>query len=134
MTPLQLLTLNRDQRTRINSEYARKTDIPEVSGLKPMFKGSRARVLMMTRKEQVTGSLKGFAPKWSRDVYTVRKKVALQGNPSNFRYFLHGVDESYYRHELLKIPRKLDLYTMDYIQKLEKVGLDEEEYNPEDDM
>ena len=134
LTPLQLLTLNQTQRVRINHDYARKLELPEVSGLKPLFVGSRVRVLMMTRKEQLTHGLKGFAPKWSLDVYTVKSKVALPGNPNNFRYRVYGDSESYFRHELLKVPRKLDRDTMDFIQKMEVEELDDDEYKPEDDM
>ena len=52
--------------------------------------------------------MKGFAPKWSRDIFIVRKKTALQGNPNNFRYFLRDENQSYFRHELLWIPREVD--------------------------
>jgi len=77
--------------------------------------------------------LKGFTPKWSRDVYTIKKKVALAGNPNNFRFHLHGDSESYFRHELLWVPRKVDNETIDFIQKMEIEELDDDEYNPEED-
>jgi len=134
LTPMQLLTLNKTQRTRINAEYGRKDDtLPAVKGLRELFRGSRVRVLMMTRKEQITGALKGFTPKWSRDVYTIKKKVALAGNPNNFRFHLHGDSESYFRHELLWVPRKVDSETIDFIQKMEIEELDDDEYNPAED-
>ena len=88
--------------------YRDKNDVPEIKGLRPLFKGSKVRVLLMTFKEQVQNKIKGFAPKWSRDIYTVTRKVALQGNPNNFRYFLYQEQQSYYRHELLWVPRETD--------------------------
>ena len=88
----------------------------------------------MTMKEQLTGAKKGFTPKWSREVYVVKRKSALPGNPNNFRYSLYGERETYFRHELLKVPKQLDSDTMDFISHLEKEGLEEEEYNPLDDM
>ncbi len=65
-------------------------------------------MLLMTFKEQVQNKTKGFAPKWSRDIYIVARKTALQGNPNNFRYFLYQEPQSYFRHELLWIPREVD--------------------------
>ena len=109
LTPIQLLALSKEEREKVNSMAADKFDsIPEIRGLKPLFIGSRVRVLLMTFKEQVQNKTKGFAPKWSRDIYLVRKKTALQGNPNNYRYHLEGAAEGYFRHELLKIPGRLD--------------------------
>ena len=108
LTPLQLLKLNKEERDQINAMYRDKNDVPEIKGLRPLFKGSKVRVLLMTFKEQVQNKIKGFAPKWSRDIYTVVRKVALQGNPNNFRYFLYQEQQSYYRHELLWVPRETD--------------------------
>ena len=134
MTPLQLLTLSKKQRSQLNLEHGQKTEEPEVKGLKPLFKGSRVRVLLMTHKEQVTNSKKGFTEKWSRDVYTVKKKIAIRGNKLNFKYWVHGDSDFYYRHELLKLPGKLDDEILDLIHtKLEDEGVNEEAYDPMED-
>ena len=62
----------------------------------------------MTRKQQaVPGSVKGFAPKWSERAFTVPRRVGLSRNPGVFRYDV-GLDMTFYRHELLKIPRTVD--------------------------
>ena len=93
----------------------------------------------MTFKEQVQNKTKGFAPKWSRDIFTIRKKTALQGNPDNFRYFLEGEKESYFRHELLWVPGNTDTSIVDgYVVHQEKMIVEDplsdysEEY-PSDD-
>jgi len=108
LTPNQLLNLNANERAEVNELYRDKTEVPEVKGLRKLFKGSHVRVLLMTFKEQVLGKTKGFAPKWSSDIYKVKRKTALQGNPNNFRYFLWNQPESYFRHELLWVPRNTD--------------------------
>ena len=108
LTPNQLLNLNANERAEVNELYRDKTEVPEVKGLRPLFKGSHVRVLLMTFKEQVAGTAKGFAPKWSSDIYKVVRKTRLQGNPNNFRYFLWKMPESYFRHELLWVPRNTD--------------------------
>ena len=108
LTPLQLLKLNKEERLQINAMYRDKNDVPEIKGLRALYQGSRVRVLLMTFKEQVQNKTKGFAPKWSRDIYIVSRKTALQGNPNNFRYFLYQEPQSYFRHELLWIPREVD--------------------------
>ena len=107
LTPVQLLTLSADERKVINLKYKDKTVIPEVKGLRKLEIGHSVRVLLMTRKEQLDTSKKGFRPKWSRKVFTVLKKRALQLNPNNFRYFV-GSNTSYYRHELLWVPKETD--------------------------
>ena len=108
LTPIQLLKLSKKDRLIVNAMYGEKTEIPEIKGLRPLFPGSHVRILLMTFKEQVQNKVKGFAPKWSRDIFIVRKKTALQGNPNNFRYFLRDENQSYFRHELLWIPREVD--------------------------
>ena len=79
LTPIQLLKLTKSERLQINAMYRDKNEVPEIKGLRALFQGSRVRVLLMTFKEQVQNKTKGFAPKWSRDIYTVKKKTALQG-------------------------------------------------------
>ena len=108
LTPIQLLKLSKKDRLIVNAMYGEKTEIPEIKGLRQLFPGSHVRILLMTFKEQVQNKTKGFAPKWSRDIFIVRKKTALQGNPNNFRYFLRDENQSYFRHELLWIPREVD--------------------------
>ena len=135
LTPIELLKLNKQEIAHVNELYRDKTHIPEVKGLRTLYVGSKVRVLLMTFKEQVQNKTKGFAPKWSRDIFTVRKKVALQGNPENHRYFLGGEPESYFRHELLWVPRNTDTTIVEgYIVHQEKLiaedPLSEDEWTP----
>ena len=137
LTPIELLKLNKQEIAHVNDLYRDKTHIPEVKGLRRLFKGSTVRILLMTFKEQVQNKTKGFAPKWSRDIYVVRKKVALQGNPENYRYFLEGEPESYFRHELLWVPRETDTSIVDgLVDHKEKLiaedPLSGEEWSPDD--
>ena len=108
LTPLELLALTRAERLEVNKIYSDRTDVPEVPGLHPLWPGNYVRVLNMTRKEQIQNKIKGFAPKWSRKVYQVRQKRAIAKNKTQFRYYLQENANWYYRHELLKIPSKLD--------------------------
>ena len=101
-TPLELLQLDKEGRVLVNANNRFGVATPD-ERFKPLNPGDKVRVLMMTLKEQVTNKKKGFTEKWSRDVYKVRRKQALQGNPGAFRYFLWQDSESYFRHELLKI-------------------------------
>ena len=135
LTPIELLKLNKQEIAHVNDLYRDKTHIPEVKGLRTLYVGSKGRVLLMTFKEQVQNKTKGFAPKWSRDIFTVRKKVALQGNPMNHRYFLGGEPESYFRHELLWVPRNTDTTIVEgYIVHTEKLiaedPLSDEDWTP----
>ena len=107
LTPNQLLTLNPSEILKINDLYKTRTEIPEMKGLRALKVGHHVRILLMTRKEQKDTSQKGFRAKWSRRVYTVLKKTALQLNPKNFRYYV-GLHQSYYRHELLWVPKDTD--------------------------
>jgi hypothetical protein len=108
LTPLELLALNDQERKVVNSGYKRKEQV-EVSGLKALKVGDTVRVLQMTRKEQLAPKSyqKGFAPKWTKEAYTVLKRTALRMNPGVFKYSI-GLHTSYYRWELLKIPKWLD--------------------------
>mgnify|MGYP000025544517 CR=1 FL=1 len=139
LTPVQLLTLSGAERKVINEKYRDRTVIPEVAGLRKLEVGHSVRVLLMTRKEQKDTSKKGFRPKWSRQVYTVLKKRALQLNPNNFRYFV-GSNQSYYRHELLWVPKETDSEVIQGLvgsrsSLIEEAGTEwsDEEYNPESD-
>ncbi len=101
-TPLELLKLDKAGRNEVNANNRFGVATPD-ERFKDLRPGDKVRVLMMTIKEQVTNKKKGFTEKWSRDVYKVRRKQALQGNPGAFRYFVWNDTESYFRHELLKI-------------------------------
>ena len=84
----------------------------------------------MTRKEQVTNKTKGFAPKWSRRVYQIRKKLAIAKNKTQFRYYLEENGNFYYRHELLKIPKQLDKKVVrGLINKRENVVAPDEDWS-----
>ena len=135
LTPLQLLKLNKEERGHINAMYRDRTHIPEVKGLRELRPGHHVRLLLMTFKEQVQNKTKGFAPKWSRDIFTVRKKQSLQGNPEHYRYFLHGEQESYFRHELLWVPKNVDTEIVDgYVVHREQLIAEAfSDYEPEDE-
>ena len=135
LTPIQLLQLNKEEREHINALYRDRTHIPEVKGLRELRRGHHVRLLLMTFKEQVQNKTKGFAPKWSRDIFTVRKKQSLQGNPEHYRYFLHGEQESYFRHELLWVPKNVDTEIVDgYVVHQEQlIAEDFSDYDPEED-
>ena len=113
LTPLQLLALTAAERHEVNKIYTDRTMIPEVTGLQQLHLGHSVRILRMTRKEQETNKTKGFAPKWSKKVYLVHKKLPIAKNKEHFRYYLKSlvgdrIAEFYYRHELLKIPKTTD--------------------------
>ncbi len=133
LTPLQLLTLSAEERRMVNATYNDRTFIPDVKGLSPLYVGSYVRVLRMTRKEQIQNKVKGFAPKWSKKYYQVRRKVAIPKNNSHFRYYLEGGTQFYYRHELLKIPKLLDKKVPDLIEHNEYVIAPDEDWSAESD-
>ena len=103
LTPIQLLYLDQEGRNQVNRTYRDRT-VPktELQGLPDLHVNDTVRLLMMTRKEQETNAVKGFAPKWSEELYTVLRKNALRKNEFNFRYDI-GLPDTFYRHELLKI-------------------------------
>jgi len=114
LSPLQLLALNDAERKRVNDMADDRADLPEIQGLPRLNVGDAVRILMMTRKQQAQNSIKGFTAKWSREVYTVLKKTAIPRNRSNHRYQV-GTHQSYFRHELLKIPRNVDTEAPDML-------------------
>ena len=124
-TPLELLKLDKEGRALVNAKSDFGIASPD-ERFKDLFPGMHVRVLMMTLKEQVENKKKGFTEKWSRDVYRVKRKVALQGNPGAFRYFLHGDDLSYFRHELLRVPANTDTEVLDLVKHREAVIGDED--------
>ena len=133
LTPLQLLTLSAEERKMVNATYNDRTFLPDLKGLSPLYIGSYVRVLKMTRKEQIQNKVKGFAPKWSKTVYQVKRMVAIPKNDNHYRYYLEGGRQFYYRHELLKIPRMLDKKVKDYIDHKEYVIAPDEDWSAESD-
>ena len=107
----ELLGLGKDERAAVNANHRDRAFGGLETGLKPLKVGHTVRILLWDRKEQVKGGLgarfKGFAPKWSKRTYTVMRRRALNRNPGVFLYNV-GLDQEYYRHELLKIPRVVD--------------------------
>ena len=113
LSPIQLLSLNKEERERVNAMQF-ETDAPEVSGLRELKVGNAVRVLLWSRKDQAKNTFKGFTAKWSKEVYTVLRKTTIPRNRNNYRYNI-GTNRSYFRHELLKIPREVDTQTYDMI-------------------
>ena len=128
LTPIQLLGLNKEERARVNDLHQDRT-VSYGSGLKPIEVGKTVRVLMMTRKQQKGGmgaKFKGFAPKWSKDTFTVLKRTHLRKNKDAFRYFV-GSHQSYFRHELLVVPKHTDRTVPDkYIRHKQNIITDED--------
>ena len=102
LSPIQLLQLDAASRAAINKKYREKYVSTEIGGLKDLVVGDTVRLLKMTRKEQEQNKIKGFAPKWSKRLYTVLRKTKLRKNEFVFRYDI-GLPDTYYRHELQKI-------------------------------
>ena len=102
LSPIQLLQLDAEGRNAINLLYKDRTVTAEVPGLAPLYVNDTVRLLKMTRKEQETNKIKGFAPKWSKRLYTVLRKTKLRKNEFVFRYDV-GLPDTYYRHELQKV-------------------------------
>ena len=108
LSPIQLLSLNREQRGEINRNYKDRAILGK-NTQKPLEIGQRVRYLMLTRKEQVSKlDYKGFAPKWSKTIHTVLKKTAVRGNKNFNRYWISNMKDFKFRHELLPIPDELD--------------------------
>ena len=102
LTPIQLLQLDAAGRSSVNELYRDRTVSHEVPGLQPLNVNDTVRLLKMTRKEQETNAIKGFAPKWSKRLYQVLRKTKLRKNEFVYRYDI-GLPDTYYRHELQKI-------------------------------
>ena len=128
LSPIQLLTLNQEERKRVNDMWDDRNDLPEVGGLQKLSVGNSVRVLLMTRKEQAANTIKGFTAKWSTEIFTVLKKVAIPRNHQNYRYFV-GTHQSYFRHELLKVPRVVDTETYDMVAHKQVIVAPEEEWS-----
>ena len=128
LTPVQLLSLNKEEIARVNEMWEDRTDIPEVHGLRRLRVGDSVRVLLMTRKQQAQNTVKGFTAKWTREVYTVLKKAAIPRNRSNYRYWV-GLHKSYFRHELLWVPRTLDSEVVDLLVHKQQVVAEGENWS-----
>ena len=131
LSPIQLLSLNKEERQRVN-DMEIETDAPEVSGLQELKVGNAVRVLMWSRKDQAKNTFKGFTAKWSVEMYTVLRKTAIPRNRNNYRYFI-GTNKSYFRHELLKIPRKVDTQTYDMVTHKQIYVAPEEAWSDQSD-
>ena len=108
LSPLEILKLNEQQIKILNENAPDRTILSEpLRNMRKIEVGDHVRVLVMDRKKQQTGGLKGFQPKWSTDTFTVLKMTRLRNNNEMFRYFV-GLHQSYYRHEILWIPKKVD--------------------------
>ena len=131
LTPLQLLSLNGEQRAQVNTLHRDRNFGGLETDLKPLRVGHTVRILLWDRKEQVKGGLgarfKGFAPKWSKRTHTILKRTALRRNPGVFTYHV-GLGQEYYRHELLRIPKKVDRgVPQGYVHHEQQVVVPEEE-------
>jgi hypothetical protein len=140
LTPLQLLSLNEEEVKRVNLMFDDVLkEVPEIKGLKKLSVGDTVRVLTMTRKEQAANTIKGFTAKWSKDTFKVLKKTPIPKNKLNFRYWV-GLGKAYFRHELLRIPARVDREVIDLVATKQTVvvGSDEEwsdmesEYDPDE--
>ncbi len=132
LTPIQLLALDKAGRKMINDQYrVRENPVAEVHGLRTLGVGDWVRLLLMTRKEQETNKMKGFTAKWSEEIYEVFKKTPLRKNAFMFRYDI-GLPTTYYRHELLKIPKKIDAKVPDGLVRYKEVSVGSE-YVPGDE-
>jgi len=90
LTPLQLLGLNKSERSSVNLSNEKQVVSGMQTDLKVLKIGQRVRYLTWGKKEQLHGGLgarfKGFAPKWSQNTYTVVRKIQLRRNPGNYHY------------------------------------------------
>lgn len=112
LTPYQLLDLPEPERKRINTMYNDSYYGIGVAAQKklPLLKmGDHVRKLEMTYKQQIKNERKGFEEKWSRRVYEVLKKTALNRNRHVFRYSIGDPKRTYFRHELLLIPKEVEV-------------------------
>ena len=112
-TPYQLLNLGQRERADVNRSYKGDFGIGvEAQKKLPLLRvGSHVRKLEMTYKEQETNKKKGFEEKWSRKVFQVLHITALRRNPNLKKYSI-GAERTFYRHELLLIPKKVDQEVM----------------------
>ena len=122
LTPIQLLNLDQAGRDEINRNYRDKyVPMSEMRGLPHIDVNDTVRLLKMTRKEQETNKVKGFAPKWTKRLYTVLRKTRLRKNKFHFRYDI-GLPDTYYRHELQKVREVDKEVPNDYVRYKAQLG------------
>ena len=102
-TPVELLMMSGSERKMVNANYKYRTILSEEED--PLQIDSFVRLLKLDRKQQVSDKTKGFPANFSKEIYQVRKRVAVQKNISRFKYFIDDsngvkVKGSRFRHEL----------------------------------
>jgi hypothetical protein len=110
-TPYELLQMGDTQRREVNRVYDESYHGIGVEAQKklPLLKnGDHVRKLEMTFKDQASGKLKGFQEKWSRRIYQVLGKTALNRNKHVYRFRIGDPKRTYFRHELLLVPKDVD--------------------------
>mgnify|MGYP001212310960 CR=1 FL=1 len=110
-TPYELLRMAAPERNALNAQYNDSYTGVGVDAQKklPLLKvGDHVRKLEMTYKEQVENKRKAFQEKWSRTVYQVLRITKLRRNKHIMRYSIGDPKRSYFRHELLLIPKDTD--------------------------
>ena len=110
-TPYELLSMAAPERNTLNAQYSDNYTGVGVDAQKklPLLKaGDHVRKLEMTYKEQVDNKRKGFQEKWSRTVYQVLRMNKLRRNTHVMRFHIGDPKRSYFRHELLLIPKDTD--------------------------
>jgi hypothetical protein len=123
LTPIQLVRLTGMDRMEVNRHYVSRS-VLGVDTMKKINIGDRVRYLLWSRKQQnekgINPITKGFAAKWSPTVHTVLKKNALRNNSGFHAYYLTEMPQMKFRHELQKIPRKLDTVLPSSVPNLHK--------------
>ena len=110
-TPYELLAMSTSQRNEINSEYDDSyagVGVEAQKKLPPLRTGDHVRKLEMTFKEQVENKKKGFQEKWSRRIYQVLSYRGTNRNKHVKRYQIGDPKRTYFRHELLLVPKNTD--------------------------
>ena len=107
LTPNELIRAHPSLVKQINKEYVRKEILMlPIHGLRELEVGDNVRLLNLDRKEQEKG-FKQFAPKWTKTIFKVLKITRIRSNRSFKRYYLNN-KSTFYRWELLWIPKKID--------------------------
>jgi hypothetical protein len=123
LTPIQLVRMTGMDRMEVNRNYVSRS-VLGVDTMKVIHIGDRVRYLLWSRKEQaekgINPKTKGFAAKWSPTIETILKKNALRNNSGFHAYYLTGGEKMFFRHELQKVPRKLDTVLPSSVPNLHK--------------
>ena len=129
LTPVQILNLNEEQINTLFTNSIERTQLAEpLKNLKKLRVGDSVR--LMDRKSQVKGTLKGFQPKWSTSVHSVLRIVALRKNPNVHRFHI-GSHQSYFRHELLVVPKVTVKAVPNQYIRHKQIVITEEDYEME---